>query len=51
MRKAQVGALCNMKGSSVWHKYKLVKAYIVNQMMPLWEFKSGDNELDALNHV
>ena len=36
MRKAQGGALCDMKGSSVWRKYKLVKAFIVYQMMPFW---------------
>ena len=51
MRKAQGGTLHKMKGSSVWCKYKLVKAFIVSQMMPFWEFKSGDNELDALNCV
>jgi len=51
MRHAQGGALCNMKGSSVWRNYQLVTAFIVNQMMPFWEFKSGDNELDALNCV
>jgi len=43
--------LCDMKGSSVWQKYKLVKAFIVYQMMPFWEFKSGNNELDPLNHI
>ena len=49
MKKAQGGSTNDMKGSSVWQKYKLVKALIVNQMMPFWEFKSGDNESDALN--
>ena len=51
MKKAQGGSTNDMKGSSVWQKYKQVKALIVNQMMPFWEFKSGDNESDALNRV
>ena len=51
MRKAQGGALLDMKGSSIWRKYKQVKAFVINQMMPFWVFKSGDNEMDALNRV
>ena len=51
MKKAQGGSTNDMKGSSVWRKYKQVKALIANQMMPFWEFKSGDNESDALNRV
>jgi len=39
MRKAQGGSSADMKESSVWQKYKVVKALIVNQMMPFWEFK------------
>ena len=41
MRKAQGGSSADMKGSSVWQKYKLVKALIVNQMMPFGNLRVG----------
>jgi len=43
--------LTDMKGSHVWGKYNQVKTLLVNQLMPFWEFKSGENETDALNCI
>ena len=40
-----------MMGSGAWRKFKSVKEILINQMMLYWEFKSGDNEADALNWV
>ena len=46
MKKAQGRAATDLKGSSVWRKYKQVKVFLVNQMMPCWEFRNGNNERD-----
>jgi len=40
-----------MKGSGAWRKFKSVKAILVYQMKPYWEFKSSNKEADVLNWV
>ena len=51
MKKVSAGATETLKGSSIWRKFKSTKALLVNHMLPHWEFRSGDNELDALNRI